>query len=87
MIQEYHIVFNASPYLGTVEAIEETILGLHPDELPEIIAVSINTSLPDYLGLCPFPVVNDYLDKESVTSCSEKGFHRRYRSVLSGLTA
>ena len=31
------------------EAIEETILDLHPYELPEIIAVSISAGLPDYL--------------------------------------
>lgn len=31
------------------EAIEETILELHPYELPEIIAVSISAGLPDYL--------------------------------------
>ena len=31
------------------EAIEETILALHPYELPEIIAVSISAGLPDYL--------------------------------------
>ena len=31
------------------EAIEETIVALHPCELPEIIAVSISAGLPDYL--------------------------------------
>jgi len=31
------------------EAIEETILELHPYELPEIIAVSISAGLPEYL--------------------------------------
>jgi periplasmic divalent cation tolerance protein len=31
------------------ETIEETILELHPYELPEIIAVSISAGLPDYL--------------------------------------
>ena len=31
------------------EAIEETILELHPYELPEVIAVSISAGLPDYL--------------------------------------
>ncbi len=31
------------------ELIEETILEMHPYELPEIIAVSISAGLPDYL--------------------------------------
>lgn len=45
--QEHLLLIKATA--ADYEAIEETILDLHPDELPEIIAVSINTGLPDYL--------------------------------------
>lgn len=45
--QEHLLLIKAAA--SDYEAIEETILDLHPYELPEIIAVSINAGLPEYL--------------------------------------